>query len=127
MDAAMVKSGTATLEAGLMGVPMVVVYRTNPITYLLASMLADVRHVGLVNIVAGRRLVPELVQDDCTAAKIAAAIREYLGDEDRRTSVRSEMLALRDQLGRPGCFERAAESALEMLAPTPGEEGGVTA
>src|SRR5262249_35075554 len=66
MDAGVIKSGTATLEAALMGVPMVIVYRTSPLTYALARLMASVNHVGLVNIVAGKRLVPERVQRDFT-------------------------------------------------------------
>ena len=115
MDAAVVKSGTATLEAGLMGVPMVVVYRTNPITYLLASLLASVRYVGLVNIVAGKELVPERVQGRCTAEGIATALEPFLREPGRAEAVRGEMASLWKSLGEPGCFRRAAEAVLTVL------------
>ncbi len=115
MDAAVVKSGTSTLEAGLMGVPLVVVYRTTAITYLLASLLANVRHVGLINIVAGKEVVPELVQRECTAGRIAAALEPFLRDPSRAGAVRREMSALRERLGEPGCFGRAAEAVLRVL------------
>jgi len=115
MDAAVIKSGTATLEAGLMGVPMVVVYRTTTVTYLLASLLANVRHVGLINIVAGKEIVPELVQSDCTPERIAAALEPFLRDPSRAGAVRREMSTLRERLGEPGCFGRAAEAVLAVL------------
>jgi len=115
MDAAVVKSGTATLEAGLMRVPMVVVYRTTPITYFLASLLANVRHVELINIVAGEEVVPELVQSRCTPEGIAGALEPFLRDPSRAEAVRREMLALRGRLGEPGCFGRAAEAVLGVL------------
>lgn len=122
MDAAMVKSGTATLEAALMGVPMVVVYRTTPATHFLASRVARVRRVGLVNIVAGRDLVPELVQSRCTPEAIASALEIFLQDPTRAAALRKDLIALRDRLGRPGCFDRAAEAARRLLDGRPGRE-----
>ena len=116
MDAAVVKSGTATLEAALMGVPMVVVYRTSPLTYALASLLADVRHVGLVNIVADERLVPEQVQGDFTPAVVASLLEGFLtADSKSAGELRARLIALRQRLGSPGCFERAAEAILQVL------------
>jgi lipid-A-disaccharide synthase len=115
MDAAVVKSGTATLEAALMGVPMVVVYRTSAVTYALARLLAQVQHVGLVNIVAGRRLVPERVQADFTASSVASLMAEYFANPGKTDSLRADLLALRGSLGEPGCFRRAAASILQVL------------
>lgn len=115
MDAAVIKSGTATLEAALMGVPMVVVYRTTPVTYLLASLLTHVESVGLVNILAGKRLVPELIQHRCTPERIAAGLEPFLRGRGLADQVRREMIALRGRLGRPGCFGRAAEAAMRLL------------
>ena len=117
MDAAMIKSGTATLEAALMGVPMIIVYRTSPLTYALASLLADVPHVGLVNLVAEKRLAPELVQGDFQAERLAEATAALLSDRPRREAMRREMIALRERLGERGCFARSAEAILEILAP----------
>ncbi len=124
MDAAVVKSGTATLEAGLMGVPMVVVYRTTTLTFLLASLMANVRHVGLVNIVAGKELVPELVQGRCTAAGIAGALEPFLRDPSRAAQIRAEMLRLREHLGDPGCFHRAADALQEVLREVRADRAG---
>jgi lipid-A-disaccharide synthase len=115
MDAAMVKSGTATLEAGLMGVPMVVVYRTAPLTYLLASLLANVRQVGLVNIVAGKELAPELVQRRFTPERIVTAMEPILKDPARAEAIRRDLAVLRSRLGEPGCFRRSARAVLEVL------------
>jgi lipid-A-disaccharide synthase len=114
MDVAVVKSGTATLEAALMGVPMVIVYRTTALTHFLASRLTRVDRVGLVNIVAGKELAPELVQSACTAGRIAAELESLLRDPGRAERIRREMIALRDRLGRPGCFERVADEALDL-------------
>ncbi len=125
MDAAVIKSGTATLEAALMGVPMVVVYRTSALTYALASLLADVPHVGLVNIVAGERLVPEKVQGSFTPTIVASSLESFLtADPKSAGELRAKLIALRQRLGSPGCFERAAEASLQVLhrpAPGPGE------
>ena len=116
MDTAVVKSGTATLEAALMGVPMVVVYRTSPLTYALASLLADVPHVGLVNIVANERLVPEQVQGDFTPSIVASLLEGNLTADSRSAGeLRARLIALRQKLGSPGCFERAAQAVLEVL------------
>jgi lipid-A-disaccharide synthase len=115
MDAAMVKSGTATLEAALMGVPMVIVYRTSTITYSLAKLMAEINHVGLVNIVAGRRLVPERVQREFTAEGVANLMAEYLTSRERNEQLRAQLLALRESLGRHGCFQRAATAILGVL------------
>ncbi|HSA77932.1 MAG TPA: lipid-A-disaccharide synthase, partial [Nitrospirota bacterium] len=79
-DAAIVTSGTATLETGLMGVPMVIVYRMSQLSYFIGSLIVNVDHVGLVNIVAGKRLVPELIQQDATPQNIADAVSKMLRD-----------------------------------------------
>jgi lipid-A-disaccharide synthase len=116
MDAAVIKSGTATLEAALMGVPMVVGYRTSPLTYALASWLADVPHVALVNIVSGERLVPELVQNAFQPPRVAALLEAFLKDPDGTGALRARLLALRARLGAPGCFRRAAEAIHRCMA-----------
>ena len=118
VDVAVVKSGTATLEAALMGVPMAVVYRTTPVTYLLALLLTRVRHVGLVNIVAGREIAPELVQGNFTPGRVADVLDAFLREPARAAAVSREMAALRERLGQPGCFMRAADAVLKMLGLT---------
>ncbi|MBZ5639277.1 MAG: lipid-A-disaccharide synthase [Acidobacteriia bacterium] len=107
-----VASGTATLEAALAGLPMVVVYRLNPATYLLARLLVRVPHIALPNLVLGRGVVPELIQGRCTAEAIAEALRRYLEDPAFSARARSALRDVRDRLGLPGVFDRAAAAAL---------------
>jgi lipid-A-disaccharide synthase len=128
MDVAVIKSGTATLEAALLGVPMVVVYRTSLITYALAWLLADVSHVGLVNIVAGERLVPERVQGSFTSEALTSLLESYFTEDlESIGDLRAKLLALRQRLGSPGCFQRAAESILQVLLGPAYVPGGVPA
>lgn len=114
-DAAIVTSGTATLETGLMGVPMVIVYRMSRLSFLIARLFIDVPHVGLVNIVAGRRVVPELLQDDVTPEKITDAISPVLADPVRRKTVKDELSNIRAALGEAGASARAAQVVKELL------------
>jgi lipid-A-disaccharide synthase len=114
-DAAMVTSGTATLETGLMGVPMVIVYRASRLTYWIGSLLVNVKNFGLVNIVAGRTIVPELVQDDVTPARIAEEIDNVLADPRKHRQVTDELVRVRTLLGAGGASNRAALVARELL------------
>ncbi len=110
---AAVCSGTATLEAALADTPMVVVYRTSWLTYNLAKLLVDVRHIALVNLIAGRRAVPELVQGEVTGPRIADELNTLLNQEARRDSVLSALAEVRRQLGGPGASMRAAATILQ--------------
>ncbi|MBI5549267.1 MAG: lipid-A-disaccharide synthase [Deltaproteobacteria bacterium] len=114
-DAAIVCSGTATLEAALMLRPLVVVYRVSWLTGLLVRMLARIAHVSLVNLLAGRRLVPELLQSECTAERIAEVTLRYLDDEQERTSVVEGLMQVRASLGAPGASAQAAEAVVSLL------------
>ena len=105
-----------------MGVPMAVVYRTTPVTYLLALLLTRVRHVGLVNIVAGREIAPELVQGKFTPGRVADVLDAFLREPERAARVSREMAGLRERLGQPGCFTRAADAVLKLLAIPPSAE-----
>lgn len=107
-----VASGTATLDAALEGLPIVVVYRMHPLSYALARLLVRVDHVALPNLVAGRRLVPELVQGAFTPEALAAAIGRYLRDPAEAGRLRRSLLALRGRLEGEGAYERAAEAVL---------------
>jgi lipid-A-disaccharide synthase len=114
-DAAIVTSGTATLETGLMGVPMVIVYRMSQLSYFIGSLIVDVDHVGLVNIVAGKRLVPELIQQDATPQNIADAVSKMLREPDYYKAITDGLASVRVQMGDAGASARAAAVVLELL------------
>jgi lipid-A-disaccharide synthase len=113
-DAGVVASGTASLEAAVAGLPVVVVYRVQPLTYLLGRALVRVDHVALPNLVAGRRLVPELVQGDCTADNIRRELGRLL-DPVEAGRIRDGLAGVRERLGGPGAFERAADAVWDEL------------
>jgi lipid-A-disaccharide synthase len=119
-DIALVASGTATLECALLQCPMVIVYRLSPVTYAVAKILVrGVRHVGMPNIVAGRQVVPELLQGQVTGPRIAAAARTILEDPSRHAQIRAELGEVRRRLGRGGAADRAAAIAVEMMGAGP--------
>ncbi len=115
-DAALVKSGTTTLEAALSGTPMVVAYKVHPLTYQLAQRVRTVEWVSLVNLVAGSEVVPELLQDRAEAESLADALRPLLDPDDPRTLAQQEGFALvRSRLGEPGATTRVVALAEELL------------
>lgn len=114
-DALVVTSGTATLEAGILGTPMVIVYRTSPLTYRIGRALVRVPHLGMINIVAGERVVPELLQAEVTPERIAAEIAGVLDDPVRAAVIREKLAAAKARLGEPGAAGRAARIALDMI------------
>lgn len=114
-DAAIVASGTATLQAGVRQVPMVVVYRIHPVTAWLGRRLVRVEDIGLVNLVAGRRIVPELVQEQCTPSEIERTIAPLLDDPGVNHRMREALAVVRPRLGPPGAFDRAARVVLDGI------------
>jgi lipid-A-disaccharide synthase len=114
-DAAIVTSGTATLETGLMAVPMVIVYRASRLTYWIGKLLVNVRNFGLVNIVAGRAVVPELLQDDATPERIAEELGTILADPEKHRRITEELVRVRTVLGEGGASQRAAAVVRELL------------
>jgi len=108
-------SGTVTLEAALRGVPTVIVYRISPASARLGRLLIKVRHAGLINLIAGKTVLPELIQEDATAENIAAIVLAMVRKPERMDRVRRELLEARTLLGEPGASHRAAGIALEML------------
>jgi lipid-A-disaccharide synthase len=115
-DLALVTSGTATLECALLECPMVIVYRLSPLTWVLGRLLVrGVTHVGMPNIVAGREVVPELLQRDVVGPKIAATARGILEDRARGEAIRAGLREVRQRLGRGGAAGRAAAIAAEMM------------
>ncbi|MGK0673260.1 MAG: lipid-A-disaccharide synthase [Halothiobacillaceae bacterium] len=115
-DAAMIASGTATLEAALMGVPMAIVYKVSPLTYTLLRPLIHIPDIGLANIVAGRRIVPEFVQGQAKPEAVAADIRRMLEDANHAERMRKDLAEVKEKLGPGGGVERMADLAIEMLA-----------
>jgi lipid-A-disaccharide synthase len=120
--ASVVASGTATVEAALIGNPFVVVYRVSPLTYAIAKRVVTVPHVAMVNLIAGKRAVPELIQDDFTAANIVQEIEALLPDGAPRQSMMKELgrihglLNIRPAAGEEnGAIGRVAEITLELL------------
>ena len=116
-DVAIVASGTATLEAGLMERPLVVVYRVSAPTWLVGRAMVKVSHVALVNLLSGRRVVPELLQREMTPSRMAAEVRRMWSGPTRDTVVRG-LADLRRHLGERGASRRAAEAVLELLDQT---------
>lgn len=115
-DLALVKSGTATLECALLGCPMVIAYRLSALTAAIGRLLVrGVDHIGLPNIVAGRAIVPELIQGDVTGARLAEVAWPLLTDPARRREVVAGLQEVRERLGGGGAAERAATLAAEML------------
>lgn len=114
-DAAIVKSGTSVLEAGLMLRPMVVVYRLSWLTYLLGRPLMKIAHFALVNLLAGRTLVPELLQRQASPERMAAEIERLLPEGPDRTGQLRGLAEVRAALGEPGAPGRVAEEIVRML------------
>lgn len=114
-DFAIVASGTATLETAILNKPMVIVYKVSLLTWLLAKLLIKIPYIGLVNVVAGEKIVPELVQFDATPKKIAAAVLAILGDKQKMEKIHAELYALKNTLGIPGACRRAAEEISKFL------------
>jgi lipid-A-disaccharide synthase len=109
-DVAIVASGTATLEAALRERPMVVVYRVSPLTWLLGRVLVNVPFYSMVNILAGKQVVPELIQSDFTAAKVASRVEYLLDHPQAREEMAQELRALEGHLGPGGAIRRAADA-----------------
>jgi lipid-A-disaccharide synthase len=114
-DVLLVASGTATLEAALIGTPMVIVYKAHLLTYVLARLVMRVTCIGLPNVIAGRAIVPELWQYDVTAENMAAQALAVLSHPERAAAMRTELAALRRQLGLSGVPERVAGGIMRYL------------
>lgn len=111
-DVLLVASGTATLQAAVVGTPMVLVYKTTWPTYWLARRLIRVKWIGLVNLVAGRSIVPELIQDEATAEQLWREVRRLLTDGQAREEMKDGLREVRQSLGEPGASRRAADVVL---------------
>lgn len=114
-DAAAIASGTATLEAALLGTPMVIVYKESSINWHTLGRLITAEHYGLVNLIAGRRLVTELMQNELSGERLADEIASLL-DKDRNSRLRAELHEVAGKLGEGGASERAAEAIVAATA-----------
>jgi lipid-A-disaccharide synthase len=119
-DAAIVSSGTATIESALLDTPMVVVYRVSPLTATLAKPLVRTPYFAMVNLIAEKRVVPELVQDDFIPEKVSAEILRLLQDPNARSAARTGLAEVRKRLGPPGAVERAADAITGLLRSAAG-------
>jgi lipid-A-disaccharide synthase len=113
---ALVTSGTATLEAGCFQTPMMVVYKTSWFTYLLGRLLVRLKNIALVNIVAGKEVVPEFIQHRANVSALTQAARSLLKDESQLASMRAELSTIKTKLGSPGASQRVAQRILERIA-----------
>jgi len=110
-------SGTVTLEAAILGTPMLITYRVAPLTYWIGRLLVRVRHIGLPNLVAEKAIVPEILQNDATPVRLATTALDILRSPDRQASMRANLADVRRRLGAPGAVERAAREILTLLRP----------
>jgi len=108
-------SGTVTLESAIYGTPMVIIYKVSPISYWIGRAMIQVKYIGLVNLIAGKKIVPELVQDQASPARIADTVFNMLSDAPGLERLRLELLKIKDTLGGPGASERVADIAVGML------------
>jgi len=115
-DAVIAASGTATLETTLMGAPTVIIYKTAALTYLLGKLLVNIPDIGLPNIIAGRRIVPELLQADATAANIAAETVKLLTNTAVRQQTLADLAEVKEKIGQTGAVNRVAEIILEVAS-----------
>jgi lipid-A-disaccharide synthase len=113
-DLVLTASGTATVQTALHERPMVIVYRLSPLTYRVGRPFVKVNTFGMANLVAGRRIVPELIQDDFTPERVAAEAHSLLTDRERAEAMRADLREVRSKLGEPGASRRAAAAVLAV-------------
>ncbi len=115
MDFALVASGSATLENACLGLPMIIVYKVHFTTWLLSKILLKIPYIGLVNVVAGKRIIPEFLQYGARPERIAQATLKILQDSERLRRMKAELARVREKLGEPGAPKRAAVNILKIL------------
>lgn len=119
-DLAIVTSGTVTLEAAMCGLGCEILYKSSPVSFWIAKRVVKIPNIGLPNIVAGRQIEPELLQDDCTPDKIASTALELL-EPERFAQLQRDLLEVKEKLGEPGAVKRVAELVLRMAGQNPKE------
>jgi lipid-A-disaccharide synthase len=113
-DVAIVASGTATVETALLGTPMVVIYKFSPMTATILRRLVTTPHFAMANLIAGRKIVPELFQQECNAVRIAEEAAGILKSSEKRAEIKRGLSEVREKLGSGGAIERAADLIVEM-------------
>ncbi|MBT3251806.1 MAG: lipid-A-disaccharide synthase [Candidatus Marinimicrobia bacterium] len=112
---ALVASGTSTVEAAIFGTPMVVVYKLNPVSWLLTRLFVKVKFAGMVNILAGKAIVPELLQSDATVSKLFSFAHRFFTDQPYLEEIKNNLHAVRDSLGGSGASIRAAKAIISRM------------
>ncbi len=112
---AIIASGTASLEAAIVGLPMVIVYATSTLNYLLAKRLIKVPHIGLANLIARKRIVPELIQEDASAENIARTVLQVIKDASRYHEMSTDLLKVLELMGKAGAADRVARIAGDLM------------
>jgi lipid-A-disaccharide synthase len=110
-----ITSGTATLEAAIIGNPFIIVYKVSPITYFIGKKLVKIKYLGLPNIIAGNEIVPELLQDRCNPLDIANKTLEFLTDKNLYETQKRNLEIVRKSLGEKGAIERASDLIRTLL------------
>jgi lipid-A-disaccharide synthase len=123
-DIALVASGTSTLQAALLSRPMVVVYRVSWLSFQILKRLVNVAHIALVNLIVGRKLVPELIQDNFTPQRVESELGAILSDPVVRVRLNQDFARLRRQLGGPGASGKVADVVLGYLAESTEDKSG---
>lgn len=114
-DMLMVASGTATLQAAIIGSPMVIVYKVAALTYWIGKLLLKIKMIGLVNIIAGEKVIPELIQAEATPENIAGNLLKIYDDQEKMGDIRNKLRLIRSKLTDRKASERAAEAVLQLL------------
>jgi lipid-A-disaccharide synthase len=107
-------SGTATLETACLGTPLAVVYRVSRLSYEIGKRVVKLPYIGLVNVVAGRQIVPEFIQNEFVPERVAPVLAKLIKDAEYRAEVQSALAEVRTKLGTPGASRRTAELALQL-------------
>jgi len=110
-----IKSGTSTLESGLFGLPMVIVYKTSRLTYFISKSLVSLKNIGMANIISGENVVPELIQHDVNPESIYREVKKILSDGDLFDSIKRKLLTIKSKLGSEGAAKRTARSIYSLL------------
>ncbi|MFH1680691.1 MAG: lipid-A-disaccharide synthase, partial [Candidatus Eisenbacteria bacterium] len=114
-ELSLVASGTMTVEAACIGTPMAILYRVSPISWFIGKRIVRVPHVGMVNLLAGERLVPEFLQNEATAERVLPVVREWLERPELLDAIRARLHAVRETLGEGGASGRAAEEVARII------------